>query len=119
MNDYNTISSADFGKGKSNTEAILNKWKNYEYGQQDDNDIWGKIQIEIEKGWFMPSIEEWLAFANELEITSNNYKNNLPNHCLSSSIYDEWFINIMHFQQGKVTTENTIGTHGSRLATTF
>lgn len=47
------------------------------YGEQDKcadhKDMWGQIQEEVAKGWFVPSKAEWSAFAEELGITSSNY----------------------------------------------
>ena len=37
--------------------------------------MWGLIQNEVEKGWFVPSSEEWAAFGGELGITDSNYIN--------------------------------------------
>lgn len=46
------------------------------YGEQDKcadhKDMWGQIQEEVAKGWFVPSKAEWSAFAEELGITSSN-----------------------------------------------
>ena len=68
MTDYATATSKDFGKGMSNTITMINKWKNSEYGTQNSNDVWALIQEKVEQGWFVPSIEEWAAFAGNLEI---------------------------------------------------
>ena len=53
------------------SEAMIEKWNNGEYGEQNANDMWGLIQNEVEKGWFVPSRGEWSAFAEELGITTN------------------------------------------------
>ena len=74
MSDYATTTSGDFGTGKANTEAMIAKWNNGSnggYGEQNANDMWGLIQNEVEKGWFVPSRGEWSAFAEELGITTN------------------------------------------------
>lgn len=68
------------------------------YGEQDKcadhKDMWGQIQEEVAKGWFVPSKAEWSAFAEELGITSSNYTSKgLSNYCWSSSqldAYDAW-----------------------------
>ena len=73
INDYSTTTSEDFGKGKDNTTTIMKKWKTNEYGEQTLTDLWGRIQTEVEKGWFVPSRAEWSAFANELGIDKFNY----------------------------------------------
>ena len=79
-NAYGKMNASDtkteFGKGKSNTITINNKWLANDadgYGLQDVNDMWGKIQEEISHGWFVPSKAEWSAFAGELGITKSNY----------------------------------------------
>lgn len=77
MSDYETYTSTDFGKGKENTQKMITKWNASGYGNQNGNksydDMWGVIQTEVEKGWFVPSKDEWSAFAGELGITKSNY----------------------------------------------
>ena len=76
MSDYLTATSTKFGTGKANTETMISKWNSGEYGAKDNNgknkDIWGVIQIEVGKGWFVPSKEEWAAFGDNLGITGTN-----------------------------------------------
>ena len=89
INDYSSITSENFGKGKSNTSIMVSKWNSKAYGDQGDNDIWGKIQSEVNKGWFVPSRAEWAAFAGNFKITSSNFKNfGLDFTYWTSSIYD-------------------------------
>ena len=95
MSDYLSTTSVDFGKGKTNTETMILKWKNKEYGEQnqcsDHKDIWGQMQTEVQKGWFVASRLEWLAFAGELGISKDSsseiyYKNlGLSSYYWSSS----------------------------------
>ena len=66
MNEEDILTSGDFGSGKTNTETMIEKWNNTEYGKQDSNDVWGIIQSQVAEGWFVPSKEEWAAFAGEL-----------------------------------------------------
>lgn len=73
MNDYATMTSGDFGSGRTNTEKMIAKWNNSGYGTQNGNDMWGLIQNKVADGWFVPSRGEWSAFAEELRITTNNY----------------------------------------------
>lgn len=48
--------------------------------------MWGQIQEEVAKGWFVPSKAEWSAFAEELGITASNYTSKgLSNFYWSSS----------------------------------
>ncbi len=100
MSDYSiaTSVSVDFGKGKENTEKMIKYWNEKKYGAQDDNgtykDMWGAIQEEVAKGWFVPSRAEWAAFAEELGITSSNYSSKgLSDWYWSSSqctTYNSW-----------------------------
>ena len=78
MKDFSIATSISFGKGKSNTSTMIAKWEAKEYGEQnqcsDHKDMWGQIKSQVEKGWFVPSKEEWSAFAEELHISNSNYK---------------------------------------------
>ena len=65
----------EFGNGKSDTIAMLNKWKDSAYGTQNNNDMWTKIETLVDKGWYVPSREEWAAFLDAFEITGSNYDN--------------------------------------------
>jgi len=67
--------SQDFGTGKQNTQTMINQWTNGKYLPNDDNDMWGLIQNQVEQGWFVPSRAEWSAFAEELKIKKGNYVN--------------------------------------------
>lgn len=64
----------DFGHGKENTISLLNKWCNEKYGKKDHGDLWNHIQDEIKDGWFIPSLQEWCAFADQLNITDENFQ---------------------------------------------
>ena len=92
MDDYATATSTDFGAGKTNTATMIAKWNASDYGPQNDNenykDMWGAIQSEVEEGWFVPSMSEWVAFGGNLNITKDNYVNhNLSAWYWSSSQY--------------------------------
>ena len=67
ITDYG-ITSEEFGAGKQNTLTMIDKWNNNAYGEQSQNDIWGQIQDEVNKGWFVPSSKEWGVFAGKLKI---------------------------------------------------
>ena len=80
---FNTYS--EFGKGKSNTEWIMNS-----YDKVDAN-----MLNLTSKGWFIPSTEEWIAFGQELNITSANYssvglKSNYYTSVSSTRLYAEY-----------------------------
>ena len=69
------ITATSFGSGKTNTATMMNKWNNSTYGGQNKNDMWGLIGTQVAQGWFVPSRDEWAAFAGELEINNSNYTN--------------------------------------------
>mgnify|MGYP004508432465 CR=1 FL=1 len=79
MSDYATYTKTDFGKGKENTEKMIEKWNNgtsgtTPYGVPNDKDLWKYIQNDVTgKRWFIPSKAEWSAFGGELGITKDNY----------------------------------------------
>ena len=81
MSDYATYTSTAFGKGKENTEKMIEKWNNgtsgtTPYGAPNDKDLWKYIQNDVTgtgKRWFIPSKAEWSAFGGELGITKGNY----------------------------------------------
>ena len=80
MNDYARTTSVDFGKGASNTKNMIAKWNARAYGEQntnsDHNDIWGQIQKEADRGWYVPSRAEWAAFGANLGINKSSYPGN-------------------------------------------
>ena len=57
--------------GKANTEKMLAKWTADTDTEKSNNDIWG--QIGENSNWFIPSKDEWLAFADAFDIDSSNY----------------------------------------------
>ncbi len=91
ISDWSTITSEEFGTGKTNTATMIAKWNAKAYGDQDTcsdhKDMWGQIQTKVKDGWFVPSRAEWAAFAGKLGITSSNYENfDLSSYYWSSSI---------------------------------
>ena len=56
--------TATFGSGKTNTQILMGKI---------EMSLWEQIQPKVNKGWFIPSKEEWSAFGEELGITKSNY----------------------------------------------
>ena len=85
IRDYNTITSESFGSGKTNTATMIAKWNSSAYGDQVDTDMWKAIQTQVNKGWFVPSREEWSAFAKNLSIDKVNYVNHNLSVCYWSS----------------------------------
>ena len=124
MDDYATATSTDFGAGKTNTANMIAKWNASDYGPQDDNDtykdMWGVIQEEVEKGWFVPSMSEWVAFGSNLNITKDDYADyNLSYSYWSSSqnaASNAWFAN---FYSGSMYYDGVGGTKYVRLSATF
>ena len=112
MDDYETATSEKFGTGKKNTENMIAKWDKGEvsnggYGEQDSNDMWGLIKTQVSEGWFVPSRGEWLAFTQELGITSSNYiEYNLSDFYGSSSQADSWYVWCADFRIGSIERIN-------------
>jgi len=73
INDYNIVTSEDFGSGRQNTLNMLEKWNNNVYREQTQNDAWEAIQNKVNEGWFVPSRAEWAAFGAKLRLTDSNY----------------------------------------------
>ena len=73
MNDYSTYTSTEFGQGKENTRKMIARGNNNgkdpydsnntsDYGAISDSDVWKAIPSLVDKGWFVPSRDEWNAF---------------------------------------------------------
>ena len=107
MSDYSTFTSKDFGKGKENTEKMIERMKNHsdskyngvDYGEPTTGtnaDIWNIIEDKVKEGWFVPSKAEWAAFASYLNTsktsTDTNYYVNygLSDWYWSSSQYSNY-----------------------------
>lgn len=124
MSDYTSATSVDFGKGSSNTATMISKWNAKAYGAQNTDagskDVWGQIQSQVNKGWFVPSRGEWAAFASNLSINSSNYSSKgLSNYCWSSSqsgTYTAWNAS---FGNGYMDRRNVNDYGYVRLGTTF
>ena len=87
MSDYSTFTSKDFGKGKENTEKMIERMKNHsdskynsvDYGEATTGtnaDIWNIIEDKVKEGWFVPSKAEWAAFASYLNTSKTNTDTN-------------------------------------------
>ena len=102
-----TFTSEDFGKGKENTEKMIERMKNHsdskyngvDYGEPTTGtnaDIWNIIEDKVKEGWFVPSKAEWAAFASYLNTsktsTDTNYYVNygLSDWYWSSSQYSNY-----------------------------
>ena len=124
MNDYTTTTSQEFGKGKNNTATMISKWEAKAYGEQntcaDHKDVWGQIKTQVNNGWFVPSRQEWAAFAGQLGITKSNYSSKgLTGWYWSSSQYNTNLASIIGLSNGSVDTNYVNNNYCVRLAATF
>ena len=112
--------SNDFGKGKENTQTMISQWNSNKYPPQDDNDMWGLIQTQVNNGWFVPSRAEWSAFVEELGITKENYVNyKLSGWYWSSSQRDTLGAWGADFYYGYMSNDRVNNGGCVRLAATF
>ncbi len=107
--------------GRLNTQRMIASWNSSQYGAQNERDIWGVIQEEVDNGWFVPSKSEWAAFGVKFGITSSNYLSTfgLSNSYWSSSQNYEDFAFTAKFGLdffGRTTVDSSVYV---RLATTF
>ena len=128
---YNVSSTAnDFAVagaepiGRINTERMIASWNAEEYGAQNDNstydDMWGVIQDEVARGWFVPSKSEWAAFGAAFEITSSNYSTfGLSIYYWTSSQYDTYYAYYASFRSGNIYYYYVTSDRSVRLATIF
>jgi len=123
MNDWETNTSRDFGTGKTNTSTMITKWDAKGYGEQDKGsykDLWGQIKTQVGKGWFVPSKEEWSAFAEKLGINDSNYADfNLSDYYWSSSQFDAYGAWSALFDNGYMNSGHALENRCVRLSTTF
>ena len=120
MKDYDETTAEEFGTGKNNTKNIMDIWSNSKYGEQDNEDMWGAIQEEVRKGWYVPSREEWAAFADALKIDMTNFEEKgLKYWYWSSSQNSISAIYGMHFNSGSVGYTGVNSNYYVRLGATF
>ena len=120
MKDYDETTAEEFGTGKNNTKNIMDIWSNSKYGEQDNEDMWGAIQEEVRKGWYVPSREEWAAFADALKIDMTNFEEKGLNYWYwSSSQNSISAIYGMHFNSGSVGYTGVNSNYYVRLGATF
>ena len=130
------FTSEDFGKGKENTEKMIERMKNhsdtskyeYDYGEPTTGtnaDIWNIIEDKVKEGWFVPSKAEWAAFASYLNTsktsTDTNYYVNyrLNNWYWSSSQYDSSGAWGVGFDYGFMGGDGVNSSDSLRLCATF
>lgn len=125
---YNVSTTAnDFAEagaeptGRINTERMIASWNSSQYGEQNSNDMWGVIQDEVARGWFVPSKSEWAAFGAAFEITSSNFSNTygLSYYYWSSSQYNTFYAYNAGFGSGLIRNYSVDFDTYVRLATTF
>ena len=106
-----------FGTGKKNTKHLMNSWAREEFGPKHPRDIWGYAKKDIQKGWFIPSIEEWCAFADQLDINYENYeKRGMEYDYFSSSQYKDFSYFSLNFFKYMVSHEPINAVNSIRLA---
>ena len=135
MSDYSKFTSKDFGKGKENTEKMIDRMKNHsdsKYNGVDyeepttgtNADVWNIIEDKVKEGWFVPSKEEWNTFMTNLKaqgLTTSNYQSSfgLHNYYWSSSQYDSDSAWTVSFSNVFVSANPVNITYGLRLCATF
>ena len=129
MNDYSSTTSTAFGRGEQNTINMIAKWNSSAYGSQTTSgsypDMWGLSAVNNRtwngsSGWYVPSRDEWAAFAGELNITSSNYSSKgLPYSCWSSSQYNTISAWRTRFSSGNFGYYDVNFDYYVRLGTTF
>ncbi len=122
ISNFGTIASKNFGSGKQNTSNMISAWNNKTYGEQDSNDLWGKIQTQATNGWFVPSSGEWSAFVEAFSITNvsdySSYK--LSEYYHTSSLYSEDIAHRVYFGRPYMSEDMLFATRNyTRLANIF
>ena len=132
MSDYSTFTSADFGKGKDNTDKMIDRMKNHtkynpDYGEPTTGtyaDVWNIIEDKVKEGWFVPSKAEWSTFMTNLKaqgLTTSNYQSSfgLHNYYWSSSQRNNFSAWTVYFFNGGVSYGGVDDTYSLRLCATF
>ena len=120
MPDYKKTTLNVFGSGRQNTLNMMKKWTNEEYGKKKQDDLWNKVKIQVQNGWFIPSIDEWCAFTEQIGITESNYSSKgLSGWYWTSSQYNTTTAYLMNLNYGCVSTINVDYSNYVRLAATF
>ena len=126
MGGYEDTTSVNFGAGKTNTDTMIVKYEKRFFGNEAYGpltDLWGldTLKSEVSGGWFVPSKEEWSAFADAFSLTRENYISfGLRDVYFSSSIRDyetAWSPQLIYSGRMYGTDVNASG--AVRLATTF
>ena len=120
MKDFAITTAMDFGSGQKNTLNMVEKWNKEDYGAQDSDDMWSLIQEQVNDGWFIPSIDEWCAFTEQLGITESNHSSKgLLGWYWSSSQYNASNAYYVNVYDGLVNINYVNSNNSVRLAATF
>lgn len=120
LKNYIASTENDFGEGENNTKTMLKEWNDGTYGTKDSNDMWGAIQEEIEKGWYVPSKSEWSAFAAQLGIYPSIYGDyGLRDYYWTSSQESRNYVYVGVFGNGAIGSDGVNGAYYVRLGTNF
>lgn len=138
VTNYSEVTAYGFGTGKSNTHNMIEKWNlgeasNGGYGAQNARDLWGVIQQKVygpnyandikeveDVIWFLPSIEEWCAFAKAFNITSSSYiAMGLSGKYYSSTSWNAYGVRQPFFDEDTPYGGGIYWFNPIRLATTF
>jgi len=105
--------------GKANTEKMLDIWKHDESVPDNNKDIWGISDLNGK--WFIPSKDEWSAFADELlPVRTDEYVYyGLSDYYWSSSQYDTSYPWGVYFDGGGIYDSLIYGELWVRLSATF
>ena len=66
------LTQKEFGSGYKNMLNMMESWKNEKYGEKNFTDIWGHIPNNHKNQWFLPSVAEWSAIIDSLNILPGN-----------------------------------------------
>ena len=133
MSDSSTFTSEGFGKGKKNTDKMIDRMKNHtkydpDYGEPTTGtnaDVWNIIEDKVKEGWFVPSKAEWAAFASYLNTSKTSTdKNYYANYGLSAWYWSSsqrsdsaaWYV---VFDGGGMNCDGGDRTNSLRLCATF
>ena len=130
MDDYASQTSTNFGAGEQNTKNMIAKWNGSLYGAQNagttyNPDMWGISAVNSRtwnesSGWYIPSRDEWAAFAGQLNITSSNYSSKGLSHFYWSSSQNRTSDAFYAYFNYGYFNDNFVSSYGYvRLGTTF
>ena len=113
------LTSADFGTGETNTAAMKANSVSSSY-------LWGLSAVQSgiwnsSDGWYVPSKEEWSAFAGQLNITTSDYssKGLSDSYWTSSHWGATEYAWRARFNYNNLAIQNVGYSNSVRLGTTF